>query len=159
MSVIQKIRDKYARVAVIAIGVALLGFILMDALGNRGGVGDSDKTLGEINGKEIDAEVFGRRVTEIEKQQGPNSHITSQQIVNELWQQELNNTIMGQQYEALGITITAKELDQLLYSANPSPVLPRLADARRHAVALHRVAAPDAGMRVRRRYARGVPPA
>ena len=123
MSVIQKIRDKYARVAVIAIGVALLGFILMDALGNRGGMGDSDKTLGEINGKEIDADVFGRRVTEIEKQQGPNSQVTSQQIVNELWQQELNNTIMGQQYEALGITITARELDQLLYSANPSPVL------------------------------------
>ena len=123
MSVIQKIRDKYARVAVIAIGVALLGFILMDALGNRGGMGDGDKTLGEINGKEIDAEVFGRRVTEIEKQQGPNSQVTAQQIVNELWQQELTNTIMGQQYEELGITVTAKELDQLLYSANPSPVL------------------------------------
>src|SRR5215203_4963316 len=124
MSVIQKIRDKYARVAVIAIGLALLGFILMDAFAGRGSFfGDKDNTLGKINGKKIDAEAFNRRVTEIEKQQGPNSQVTQQQIVNELWQQELTNSIMGQQYEALGITITAKEMDQLLYSAKPSPVL------------------------------------
>ena len=38
MSVIQDIRDKYARWAVIAIAVALLGFILMDALAGRGDV-------------------------------------------------------------------------------------------------------------------------
>ena len=35
MSIIQKIRDKYARIAVIAIALALLGFILMDAFVSR----------------------------------------------------------------------------------------------------------------------------
>ena len=48
MSVIQKIRDKYARVAVIAIALALLGFILMDAFAGRGSIfggGDRRKVL------------------------------------------------------------------------------------------------------------------
>jgi peptidyl-prolyl cis-trans isomerase D len=122
MSVIQKIRDKYARIAVIAIGLALLGFILMDAFAGRGSFfGDRDNTLGKINGKEVKADEFGRRVLEIEKQ--PNSQYSTQQIVDGLWQQELAKNIMGEQYEELGLTITDRELDQLLYGTNPSAVV------------------------------------
>ena len=68
MSLIQKIRDKYARIAVIAIGLALLGFILMDAFAGRGGIfGSRDTTIGKINGDKIEADVFMRRVSEITK--------------------------------------------------------------------------------------------
>ncbi|RYZ29755.1 MAG: peptidylprolyl isomerase [Chitinophagaceae bacterium] len=124
MSLIQKIRDKYARIAVIAIGLALLGFILMDAFAGRGSVmGGNDTTLGKINGKKIEYDEFNRKVSEYSKRQGQNGENATQQIVNGLWQQEVNDVIMGEQYKELGITVTSKELDQLLYGANPSPMV------------------------------------
>lgn len=120
MSVIQKIRDKYARIAVIAIALALLGFILMDAFAGRSSLfGGRDTTIGKINGKKIDAQAFTNRVNEIVKRQGPNAQVQTNQIVEELWQQEVRDEIMGEQYEKLGITVTDKELDALLFGPNP----------------------------------------
>jgi peptidyl-prolyl cis-trans isomerase D len=120
MSVIQKIRDKYARVAVIAIGLALLGFILMDAFAGRSSIfGSRDTTIGKINGKKIDADAFMRRVSDISKRQGFEGENGTAQAVNGLWQQELTDKLMGEQYEELGISISDKELDQLLFGPNP----------------------------------------
>jgi peptidyl-prolyl cis-trans isomerase D len=120
MSVIQKIRDKYARIAVIAIGLALLGFILMDAFAGRGRMfGGQETTIGKINGKKIEAEPFMRRVSEITKRQGFEGENGTAQAVNGLWQQELTDRIMGEQYEELGIDVSDKELDQLLFGPNP----------------------------------------
>ena len=102
MSVIQKIRDKYARIAVIAIALALLGFILMDAFAGRGSVlGSNDTTLGKINGKKIEYDQFNRRVADISKRQGQNGENATEQIVNGLWQQEVNDVVMGEQYKKL----------------------------------------------------------
>src|SRR5829696_2678418 len=120
MSVIQKIRDKYARIAVIAIGLALLGFILMDAFAGRGSLlGGNDTTLGKINGKKVDYQTFNTRVAQITKRQGQNGENATQQIVNGLWQQEITDVVMGEQYKELGITVTDKELDQMLFGPNP----------------------------------------
>lgn len=120
MSVIQKIRDKYARIAVIAIALALLGFILMDAFAGRSRLfGGKETTMGKINGKKIDAESFMRRVSQITKRQGFEGENGTAQAVNGLWQQELTDNIMGEQYENLGITVSDKELDQLLFGPNP----------------------------------------
>lgn len=122
MSLIQKIRDKYARIAVIAIGFALLGFILMDAFagGGTGLFGGRDTTIGKINGDKIDADAFMRRVSEISRRQGFEGENGTAQAVNGLWQQELNDRIMSEQYEKLGLTVTDRELDQLLFAAEPS---------------------------------------
>lgn len=120
MSVIQQIRDKYARIAVIAIGLALLGFILMDAFAGRGSVlGGNDSTLGKINGKKIEYETFNRRVQEITQRPGNQGQDISQQVVNGLWQQEVMDVVMGEQYEELGMTVSAKELDNILFGQNP----------------------------------------
>ena len=121
MSLIQKIRDKYARVSVIAIGVALLGFILMDAFaGGSSILGGQDTTIGKINGDKIEADAFTRRVSEISRRQGFEGENGTAQAVNGLWQQEITDRIMGDQYEKLGLTVSDKELDQLLFAAEPS---------------------------------------
>ena len=120
MSVIQKIRDKYARIAVIAIGVALLGFILMDAFAGRGSLlGSNDTTLGKINGKKIEFEPFNRRVQEITQRQGNQGQDITQQVINSLWQQEVIDVVMGEQYEELGLSVSPKELDMMLFGQNP----------------------------------------
>ncbi len=121
MSLIQKIRDKYARVSVIAIGVALLGFILMDAFsGGTSIFGGPDTTIGKINGDKIEADAFTRRVSEISRRQGFEGENGTAQAVNGLWQQEITDRIMGEQYDELGLTVSEKELDQILFAAEPS---------------------------------------
>ncbi|GAA4741104.1 peptidylprolyl isomerase [Flavisolibacter ginsenosidimutans] len=125
MSVIQKIRDKYARIAVIAIALALLGFIMMDAFAGRSRLfGGNESTIGKINGKKIDAQTFQRRVSDIVKRQGPNAQQdVTQQVVNELWQQEVSDEVMGEQYKELGLTVSDKELDATMFSPTPSQVV------------------------------------
>ncbi len=125
MSVIQQIRDKYARWAVIAIALSLVGFLLMDAFAGRTGLFSNrqSNTLGVIDGKTIDAPVFGRKLKEQEdyqqKQGAEISEDQRQQMVNSLWEQEVSDIVMGKQYNELGLQVGDKELKDILYGANP----------------------------------------
>src|ERR1700674_2236722 len=111
MSVIQKIRDKYARIAVVMIALALLRFILMDAFTGRSKLfGGSSSTLGRVNGKSIDYLDFEKKVKAQEEaqqqQQGYHPDEASrQQLIQNLWDQEVNQTIMNEQFGKLGLTI------------------------------------------------------
>lgn len=124
MSVIQKIRDKYARWAVIAIALALLGFILMDAFSSRSGLmgGGPSNTIGKVNGTSIDRKSFDRKVEELLGQYGEGSR---SQIITAMWDQEVSNILMGEQAEKLGLTVTEKEMREVLYGANPPQFLAR----------------------------------
>src|SRR4029079_3011206 len=64
MSIIQTIRDKYARLAVIAVAVALVGFILIDYISGRGRslFNGGSITLGSVNGQKIDELEFEKKV-------------------------------------------------------------------------------------------------
>jgi peptidyl-prolyl cis-trans isomerase D len=124
MSVIQKIRDKYARWAVIAIALSLLGFIMMDAFAGKGSLlnNKQSNTLGKINGRTIDATVFGKKVAAEEaneSRQGQIDDARRQQIVQGLWDQEVTDIVMNAEYEKLGLTVTDKEMNEVMYGANP----------------------------------------
>src|SRR5690242_11211544 len=71
MSIIQTIRDKYARVAVIAVAVALIGFILIDYISGRGSslFRGNSTTVGSVNGTKIDELDFERKVQAQEQSQ------------------------------------------------------------------------------------------
>ncbi len=118
MSVIQSIRDKYARWAVVAICISLLGFIMMDAFSGRGGMGNSSTTIGSVNGDKIDYIDFERKVKAQEaaaQQQG----YTREQLQENVWNGEVMQTVMDEQFEELGMTVGKKELTDLLFGANP----------------------------------------
>src|SRR5437868_3038034 len=124
MSVIQKIRDKYARWAVIAIAVSLLGFILMDAFAGRTGLFSNKQstTLGKIDGKTITQQEFAKRLADqeaAEQKQGEVTEERRQQLINGLWDQEVTEQVMGKQYEKLGLTVSDKELRDILFGSNP----------------------------------------
>ena len=129
MSVIQKIRDKYARWAVIAIAVSLLGFIMMDAFAGKTGLFSNrpSNTIGKVNGKSIDRVAFEQKIQNEEKteqQQGyPVDDNRRQQIVQGLWDEQVTNLIMNDEYEKLGLTVTDKEMREVLYGANPPQFL------------------------------------
>ena len=71
MSIIQTIRDKYARFAVIAVAVALVGFILIDYISGRGSsfFKGGATSLGSVNGQKIDELDFERKVQMQEQSQ------------------------------------------------------------------------------------------
>jgi len=124
MSVIQSIRDKYARWAVVAIAISLLGFILMDAFSGRSSLGgDSSTTIGNINGKEIDYIDFERKVKAQEEQARTQGYDMGdagrQQVIESVWNGEVTQTLMDEQFNELGMTVGKKEINDLLFGNNP----------------------------------------
>jgi peptidyl-prolyl cis-trans isomerase D len=125
MSIIQDIRDKYAKIAVIAIALALLGFIMMDAFSGKGFMGNNgpSASIGKVNGESIDRIKYSNDLAEREayyKSQG--YQITEDnrfQVLDELWNQEVTERLLADEYEKLGLTITERELRDILYGANP----------------------------------------
>lgn len=124
MSVIQSIRDKYARWAVVAIALSLLGFILMDAFAGRASVfGGNSTTLGVIDGKEIDVQEFEQKVKAQEaaaQQQGYNmGEEGRQQVIESVWNGEIDRALLQKEVDELGLTVGKKEINEILFGANP----------------------------------------
>ena len=117
MSVIQKIRDKYAALVIALIALSLVAFILMDAFvgGARGG-NTAGSTLGKVNGEKIDKARFDNLVT---MQQQGQQGAQKDQVIGAVWNQTVDDMIMAQEYEKLGLQLSNKELNDLLFGANP----------------------------------------
>src|SRR6266705_874800 len=123
MSVIQTIREKYARWAVIAIAVALTGFILMDAFTGRSRLfaGGNSTTLGRVNGRSIDEIDFEKRVQlqeqKQQQQQGGNvGEEGRQQIIAGLWKHEVDQLLLKDEFDNLGLSVGKKEFADMLYT-------------------------------------------
>ncbi len=127
MSVIQDIRDKYAKVTVVLIALALVGFILTDYFSSQSrGMSSLPNTIGLVNGKKVLFDEFNDKVTQEEeglKSQGyPQTAALSQQALDKAWNQEINQIVLSQSFSDLGISVGKKELNDLLYGTNPSSI-------------------------------------
>ncbi len=124
MAVIQKIRDKYAKLAGGVIVVALVGFILMD-YGKSGR--SQSTTIGKINGEKIDATEYDAAIQQREaeiKRQNPTTTIddnTQAQLRDQVWNQMVNDKLMADVNDKLGITVTKAELNDMITGPNPDP--------------------------------------
>lgn len=122
MSVIQKIRDKYARWAVVAIALSLLGFIMMDAFSSRTSFGSSSTTLGRINNEKIEVQAFENKVKAEEegmKSQGYAGGETRYQAIENVWNMEVERALMNDEFQKLGMAVGTKEMNDFLFGANP----------------------------------------
>ena len=127
MSIIQNIRDKAAWLVFIVIALSLLGFLLMDAfVGGRGSgglFGGNKTTLGSVNGEDIEYVDFQKRVQMVEEQyqqQGyPMNEMMRQNVQEQVWNQVIEENVLETEYEKLGLTVTPKELEDILFGANP----------------------------------------
>jgi peptidyl-prolyl cis-trans isomerase D len=133
MSIIQDIRDKYARVSVIAIALALIGFILTDYFSGRGGGnGRGPNSLGSVNGRTIKADLFAKKVEAQEAQmrtQGYPAETVTQQAMESVWEQEISNMILQDEIDKLGLGIGKKELGDIIYgSGAPDDLKKQLSD-------------------------------
>lgn len=129
MSVIQKIRDKYAVMIVVVICLAIVSFLLQDAFFGRSSLAGRSTTVGKVNGEELDVSDYQRRIQDAEngaRQQMPNGNIdeqTRQYIREQVWNQFLNEQIMQVQYEKLGLQVTESEVVDQFTGKNPNPIV------------------------------------
>jgi len=121
MSVIQSIRDKGAWIITFIIALALLAFILQDSSFSRGGGFSSTTTVGKVNGVTISRADFEAKLDFIQKMYGQQAG-NREQLIAGVWQQEVDQIIMTQEYEKLGLKVTAKELSDVLFDPQNSPL-------------------------------------
>ena len=122
MAILENIR-KRTTVLILIIGLALFAFVISGVFtSNDLGGGKIGSSVAEINGNEISIDDFRRKVETASNRFGPSA--SSMQVVNQVWDQEVRNSILSQQFEDLGIDI---ERDQIMnyiktipsYSQNP----------------------------------------
>jgi peptidyl-prolyl cis-trans isomerase D len=130
MSVIQTIRDKAAWIIIGAIALALIAFIVQDALQGGGGGGlfrGDNTTIGKVNGTSIDARDFEARYKMAEENYRAQNYPVNDQLRNQiresLWNEYVEDALMVKEYEKLGITISDKEVGDILYGVNPPQML------------------------------------
>jgi peptidyl-prolyl cis-trans isomerase D len=130
MAVIQKIRNKYAKLAGFAIALALVGFILMDAASGRlGELFGNDASVVKVNGEKIDARDYSQRVREYEALYNYSSQgrtldeATRAQINDQALKELINEKLIAAECEKLGIQTTKEEEKDAIYGANPDQVI------------------------------------
>ncbi|MBL7705029.1 MAG: SurA N-terminal domain-containing protein [Taibaiella sp.] len=129
MAIIQKIRDKYAKVAGGVIVLALVGFVLMDATsgGRGGGLFGPSSTVAKIDGNKIDVTDYDKAVSAQEEQMRAQNRPMDENATAQLRDQVLNQMVMdkltGELNEKLGISVSDVELKEMLNPANPDPMV------------------------------------
>ncbi len=126
MSVLESIRNR-SGLAIVVVGGALALFVISDALQSNSSLfgGGNNTTIGEIGSDKIDIKQFEAKVDENEmfyKQRQQSDVIdqnTSEMLREQTWNQMLQETLLGKQYEELGITVTNDELFDLIQGDNP----------------------------------------
>lgn len=131
MSVIQRIRDKYAAIVIAVIALSLIAFILMDAFvgRSRGAFFQNSSTIAKINGQKVDVNVFREKI-DLQEQQYQMAGMkvddaVRQQIMQATWDQLINETLINTECQKLGIKITSKELSDILFGKNPPEFMKR----------------------------------
>ena len=114
MGIIGTIR-KHSWVAVAIVGVAIVAFIIGDLTKNNRGATD----MGEINGTTITYQHFNYRLNDLEntlrRQQGIDQIPADMeyQLREQVWQMLVDETILGAEYDALGLQVTEAEMSDM----------------------------------------------
>lgn len=133
MATLQNIRNKGGILVSIVIGLALLAFIIGDALSSGSSIlNHSRNKVGEIAGESINIQEFQQLITQnenmIKLMNGlPSLTEDQQRMVREnTWQQKVTEIIMGKEYEALGLGLSEDEMYDLLLGENMNPTIKQL---------------------------------
>ncbi|AIM59681.1 peptidylprolyl isomerase [Cellulophaga lytica] len=116
MAILENIR-KRTTVLILIIGLALFAFVISGIFSADGMSGvKTGTTVAEINGKDISIDKFRREVEAASNRFGAGA--TSMQVVNSVWDQEVKNAILSDEFDDLGISI---EQDQIInfIASNP----------------------------------------
>lgn len=122
MSIIQQIRERAAWLVFGVIALSLIGFIFMDARTTRLFSGNKSSAVGSVNGQTIEYNDFQRQITVAEEQAKmrgyPMNEAIQQNIKETVWRQMVEDALLGDDYAALGLDVSDKEVNDMLVGAN-----------------------------------------
>ena len=130
MAVIEKIRQRTG-LLIIFVGLALLLFLVSDAISNNMNLfRGSDNTVGVIDGKNITYQEFNDKLetykSNMEQQGQKVDEFTSNMIREQIWNEYIQNIVVNEQYEELGLMVTGDEI----FATVTNPVdIPQIRDA------------------------------
>lgn len=124
MSIMSRIRNNIVLVVVL-IAVAILAFTVQDTLSNLIGGGGGSNTVGEVAGQEISIQEFNERYQLLlNNQRQPGAPPLSDQQVNQTldnaWSQMVNEIIVDNEKEKIGLQVTNAELADMFTGRNIS---------------------------------------
>ena len=119
MALIGTIR-KNSWILIVMIGLGLGGFILMDMTSGQQSVfGGSQMVMGSIDGEDINWNRFNQ--VENMLYRGSSADVFSRRT--SLWNYFVEESIIKQEADALGLGVSVRELKDLEFGANPSPII------------------------------------
>ena len=132
MAVLNDIREKSPKFIIAGAAVIFIVLIIfdwgLDLTGRRGRGGATAEVLGKVNGKEISYKQFSelvRRTSENQKKQ-KGSDIddeTERQIRSQVWNQLVDEMLIEQEIDRLGITVTDQEIRDIVNGQDPPEFL------------------------------------
>tara|TARA_R110000868_G_scaffold80081_3_gene227650 strand:- start:8709 stop:10829 length:2121 start_codon:yes stop_codon:yes gene_type:complete len=121
MAILDKIRKK-TTILILIIGLALFAFVISGIFSaNTFSGAKVGSAVAEVNGEDISIDGFREKVDIATRNYGPNA--TSMQVVNNVWDQEVKNAILEQEFDKLGITV---EQDQIVDFLRTNPTYSQL---------------------------------
>ncbi|CAN5255856.1 SurA N-terminal domain-containing protein [soil metagenome] len=115
MSVIQRIRDKAAWFVFGAIALSLIAFILQDAFSRQSSIFSSTSTLGKVNGIKLEREEYDHKLDFYEKA----NNTPRSQLMGSIWDYMVDQALMQEEYNKLGIKVNTDELSDVMFGDNP----------------------------------------
>lgn len=131
MATLENIRKKGPLVAIV-IGLALIAFVLGDAVRSSGFLFSRSKyEVAEISGNSISIQDYQKRIEEVQGVYevlygGALDTETQDQLRQQVWQDMVRTNIMEEQYEEVGIGVSSDELFELVQGENPAPLVRQL---------------------------------
>ena len=114
MAILGQIRQR-SFFLIFIIGMALFAFVISGVFdGNNNGGGPTDP-IAIVNDEEMSLDTFRFQVEQTERNYG----FSTLQAVRTVWNQSIQNTILNQQFEALGIDAGKEQIEQII-SQNPA---------------------------------------
>lgn len=132
MATLEKIRNRAGTLVAVVIGLALLAFILGDLFGSRGSLFTQNQyEIAKIDGNSVPYQVYQERVdylTELNKasqRQQALDEQTMEGIREEVWNEMVQEHVLGDKYESLGLAISTDELFDMVQGRNIHPIVRR----------------------------------
>lgn len=133
MATLEKIRNRIGVLAAVLIGFSLLAFILGDLLTSGQSIfRQSQMNVGVINGNSIRYEEYSALVEEMSNIYKANMNSQAldetmmENIREQVWQQLLQENILGPEFKKLGIAVSAEELYNMVAGPNPHPFVQQI---------------------------------
>ena len=130
MAVIQKIRDRYAKLAGLAIALSLVAFIVSEGInGSFASFFGRDTSVAKVNGDKIDVQEYGKTVqeyqslTELFRKGQPMTETDLAQMRQSVLEQMVSEKLIEKEAKKLGLVVSEAEKKDMFYGNNPDPAV------------------------------------